>query len=94
MRSDIYKATVKYLKSIDGRCTLKLNIMDINTSVKIDVHDSLCETLGISNLSRKILDKICYAFPNQINVTKVNGYWEILNESQLLSDVLSKVSLD
>ena len=90
----VFKANVKNLQKEDGRCNILVEVisseLDFNYSIYIDIHDSICETAGVSVVSRKLLSKIYSNLPRTIRISNINGYWEIENESQLLSDAISK----
>ena len=94
MKSTIYEARIERFKNVNGQCMLKLYLVEIEAYILLDIHDALCETLGISNLSKRTLGKILYALPKYLKVTRINGYWEMLNERQVLSDYLSRISID
>lgn len=87
----IYKATVTNMRKKCGRYFLFLELCDENsTRIYIDIHDSICETAGIYDISFTLKEKILSLLPESVKVSNINGYWELQNESQILSDVLLK----
>lgn len=87
----IFKATVTNLRKKNDRYFLFLELCDEkSTRIFIDIHDSICETAGISNISVSLKTKILFFFPKTVKVSNINGYWKLQNEAQILSDVLLK----
>jgi len=90
--SGVFSANIKSLRKKDNRYHLILEVeADYPTTISIDVHDSICETAGISDISSDLKKKIFSNFPSTIKVSNLNGYWKIQNESQLLSDIISRL---
>lgn len=94
MKSDIYLARLENLKNVQGRCTLRLYVFDLNKNISIDIHDLLHETLGISSFSNAVLKKILTALPSELNVLNENNEWKILNEYRIFSNRLASVWLN
>jgi len=94
MKSDIYTASLISLKNIRGRYKLKLFITDLNSTITIDIHDSLYETLGVSVLSSDNLRKIFSVLPKLVKVMSIDNNWKILNEENILSYALANISLN
>lgn len=87
----IFTAVVVSLRKKENRFFLILDLYDDKCSrISIDLHDSICETLGTANIPHNLKERIIRCFPDTIKVSNINGYWEIQNESQLLSDVISR----
>ena len=87
----IFKADIKALRKKEDRYFLILEIDDENaTQISIDVHDSICETAGVSTISHKLKSSIFENLPATIRISNLNGYWKIQNEAELLSDAISK----
>ncbi len=88
----IYTAIVKNLKKEKDRYILILQLTEetFKKHISIDIHDYICENIGISNMSTMLRAKILSNFPSSVRISNGNGYWEIENESQILSDVISK----
>lgn len=87
----IFKATVTNLRKKNDRYFLFLELYDEKTTrIFIDIHDSICETAGISDISFTLKEKIVLFFPETVKVSNLNGYWKLQNEAQILSDVLLK----
>ena len=93
MKEEIYNASVVSLRQFRGRYTLKLLLTDLDATITIDIHDSLCETLGVSKLSTHTLRKIFTALPRQLQVIHKDGYWAISNEGYILSRALANISI-
>lgn len=86
-----FNANVINLRKKDNRYFLFLELDDdISGHISIDIHDSICETAGMSHISFKLKEKIFRHFPSSIKVSNIDGYWEIQNETELLSNVISK----
>jgi len=94
MKSEVYTAKVENLKNVQGRCTLRLYVFDLNKKVSIDIHDLLHETLGVSTFSNAVLNKILTALPSELNVLSENNEWKILNEDRIFSNRLVSVWLN
>lgn len=86
-----FKANVKDIRKKRDRYCVFLEILELNESITIDIHDSIFETLGTSHFDKTLIKKIIIEFPKVINISNINGYWKIENEYGLLSDIISKI---
>lgn len=88
----IFRATVTNIRKKNDRyyLILKIDNYDRFGQICIDIHDSICETAGISNISSSLKERILFFFPESVRVSNMNGYWKLQNEAQILSDVISK----
>ena len=93
MKPTIYNAKLENLKKLRGRYTLRLCLIDLDARISIDIHDSLLETLGKSEISPNKLLRIYHALPKYLKVMRKDGAWQLLNEGQILSDYLSNIYL-
>ena len=83
---------IKLRKNSNNRYVLIVELYeeDYTGIIKIDIHDLLLETSGLSTLSKSLLDRINSNLPSKVAINNRYGYWRIDNESYFLSDVLSK----
>ena len=86
----VFYAQPKAIKKYQGRYYLTLYVYDIDAHIKVDIHDSLCETLGCLCISSDLCKEISSRLPINIRVSNMDGYWQIVDESYILSEVLSK----
>lgn len=87
----VFKAYVKDIHKKYDRYCVFLKVSDYNELVTIDIHDSISEALGTSRYDKSLIRKMILEFPNSITISNLNGYWKIENESQLFSDIISKI---
>lgn len=87
----IFKAYVKDIHKKQDRYCVFLALPEFNKSVIIDIHDSISEAIGTSHYDKSLIKNLIFEFPTFINISNLNGYWKIENESQLFSDILSKI---
>ena len=87
----IFRASVNNVRKRNGRYVLILELIEeFSGYISIDIHDSICDTAGTSNLSIKLRSRILSNFPGSVKLLNRDGYWKILNEDQILSDAISK----
>lgn len=85
-----YYAYVMSLRKYKGRYKLLLYVSEFDDNILIDIHDSLCETIGTSYFKPEIIKNIYYNLPSKVRVTNINyDYWQIENEDQILSNAIS-----
>lgn len=90
--SGVFSANIRALRKKDDRYHLILELNDdYQRNIAIDIHDSICETAGVSDISSDLKKRIFSNFPSTIKVSNLNGYWKIQNEAQLLSDIISRL---
>ena len=87
----IFKAYVKDIRKKQERYCVFLKLPELDKSITIDIHDTIFEAIGTSRFDKSLIKKMILEFPSYVNISNSNGYWKIENESQLFSDIISKI---
>ena len=90
--TETFTASLIGLRKKDGRYVLIFVLLDSHTAkhIAIDIHDTIHEILGTTNLNPNFKATLCLNLPRTFKLILKDNNWKIQNEYQILSYAISK----